>query len=110
MFTKLICLNHSDVDHFSTSFSLLAGPCSTHLCAFGAVCQEENRRALCVCPDACNEVFSPVCGSDSITYMNECYLRVASCTQMKRIVVDMEGPCGEFLIVFIYSRFQFMVR
>ncbi|XP_077998686.1 agrin-like isoform X2 [Glandiceps talaboti] len=84
----------SDVP-FVTREPSTEGPCARVLCGFDAVCQvDEKGNGVCVCPEQCTTVFAPVCGSDGVTYISECHLRVASCSQKKRITVESQGPCG----------------
>ncbi|XP_070562238.1 agrin-like [Ptychodera flava] len=84
----------SDVP-FVTREPTTEGPCARVLCGFGAVCQVDDKgNGICVCPEICSAVFAPVCGSDSVTYISECHLRVASCSQRKRITTESQGQCG----------------
>ncbi|XP_018333493.1 agrin isoform X1 [Agrilus planipennis] len=68
------------------------GPCSHHVCRFGAVCQEKNGIAACQC-FTCSSEFQPVCGSDGITYGNICKLKLESCKQQQEIRVMYTAPC-----------------
>ncbi|GMF17645.1 unnamed protein product [Phytophthora lilii] len=46
------------------------------------------------CADACPSVELPVCGSDGITYMNPCKLKVAACKNPEHnIVEDEDDAC-----------------
>lgn len=48
------------------------------------------------CPKACTRDYNPVCGSDNITYDNECILENAGCMNPKSsIFVAYKGPCNE---------------
>ncbi|MHC4234073.1 MAG: Kazal-type serine protease inhibitor family protein [Planctomycetota bacterium] len=51
-------------------------------------CADPGRRGVCVAiPDACAEIFQPVCGCDRQTYANECEAWVA------RVSIDHDGEC-----------------
>uniref|UniRef100_A0A8C1I0U8 Agrin n=1 Tax=Cyprinus carpio carpio TaxID=630221 RepID=A0A8C1I0U8_CYPCA len=69
------------------------GPCdeSCTNCSFGAICDTQTGR--CVCPKGCLETRQPVCGSDGMTYENECKLNVEACTKQLELRVVAHGEC-----------------
>uniref|UniRef100_A0A8C7W7T7 Agrin n=1 Tax=Oncorhynchus mykiss TaxID=8022 RepID=A0A8C7W7T7_ONCMY len=85
-------------------------------CKFGALCDEVNGQAHCECPSPdCDEknktkamrkltscdpslflssLFpEQVCGSDGVTYADQCQLRTIACRQDKHITVERFGQC-----------------
>ena len=48
------------------------------------------------CPEVCTMDYSPVCGTDQITYNNECGLKVKKCNQnLTDLEIAYEGVCRE---------------
>ncbi|KAL3667254.1 hypothetical protein V7S43_007487 [Phytophthora oleae] len=45
------------------------------------------------CSYACTDVYEPVCGSDGVTYSNECYLNLANCEAQEQITQVSGGKC-----------------
>lgn len=76
------------------------GPCSSHTCTHGATCVERGGKPSCECP-TCPSEFSPVCGSDGISYGNECKLRLEACQHRRQISVLYVGLCSKYFLVFV---------
>ncbi|XP_032216637.1 agrin isoform X13 [Mustela erminea] len=79
------------------SDSLAPETCAETRCEFGASCVEEAGSTRCVCPTStCPEASATkVCGSDGVTYGNECQLRTIACRQGVDISVRSLGPCQD---------------
>ncbi|ODN03364.1 Agrin [Orchesella cincta] len=67
--------------------------CAKHMCQPGATCIEKNGFATCECP-ICSSDYDPVCGSNGISYQNECRLRLESCSSNITISVMYTGLCN----------------
>lgn len=97
---RAACLQRAEISIAYTGFCGEMGPCSVHKCQFGAVCVELAGTAHCECPK-CPAEFEPVCGSDGITYGNECKLKLEACKYRREIKVLYGGPCSEFGILLL---------
>ncbi|XP_006871817.1 PREDICTED: agrin [Chrysochloris asiatica] len=77
--------------------SVVPVTCTEMRCEFGATCVEEAGSAHCVCPTpTCSEAnATKVCGSDGVTYGDECQLRTIACRQGLDISVQSLGPCQD---------------
>ena len=49
----------------------------------------------------CPQVEDKVCGTDGVTYQNECELRVASCRKSQFVMIASQGPCGKISTYYI---------
>ncbi|XP_065817411.1 agrin isoform X6 [Labrus bergylta] len=73
--------------------------CEELICNFGSSCIELNGQAHCECPSPdCDEKDkTKVCGSDGVTYADQCQLRTIACRQDKDITVQHFGQCTEII-------------
>uniref|UniRef100_A0A674DNC9 Agrin n=1 Tax=Salmo trutta TaxID=8032 RepID=A0A674DNC9_SALTR len=79
--------------------------CNELDCKFGASCVEVNGQAYCECPSSdCDEKNkTKVCGSDGVTYADQCQLSTISCRRDKHIRVEHFGQCtGELCLASIH--------
>nr|CAD7588244.1 unnamed protein product [Timema genevievae] len=74
------------------------GPCASYTCEFGGLCVERSGKAVCECP-VCPAEFDPACGSDGISYGNECKLRLEACQHTRKIDVLYKGLCRKLKFV-----------
>ncbi|CAF0717274.1 unnamed protein product [Brachionus calyciflorus] len=78
--------------------SYVRNPCDELLCEQyhgNSYCEiDQQGKAYCKCQDKCEKVLDYVCGSDRITYENECALRRESCFSNQLITVLHVGICG----------------
>lgn len=75
-------------------FLVVADLCENVQCKFGARCE----KGFCVCPTECPISRDPVCGSDFLTYSNECELQKAACRMGHSLNVHFYGECSEGLV------------
>ncbi|XP_064642356.1 agrin-like isoform X19 [Lineus longissimus] len=68
-------------------------PCSNHNCEYGAKCIVKSGEPACECP-TCMEDMSPVCGTDGISYNNECKLKAENCVKRSNTQVKHQGLCN----------------
>lgn len=62
-------------------------------CVNGAVCHiEASGQAACLCP-SCTEEYKPVCGSNSLTFQNECHLRKYACERNQSLSMISTRAC-----------------
>ncbi|XP_067005728.2 agrin-like [Anabrus simplex] len=90
---RAACLTKKNIEVAYTGACGGMGPCSTHSCDFGALCVERAGLPLCECP-VCPAEFDPVCGSDGISYGNECKLRLEACQHRRDISILYKGLCN----------------
>uniref|UniRef100_A0A3Q3CAH8 Agrin n=1 Tax=Haplochromis burtoni TaxID=8153 RepID=A0A3Q3CAH8_HAPBU len=71
--------------------------CEELQCNYGATCIKVNGQAHCECPspDCDLKNKTKVCGSDGVTYADQCQLRTIACRQDKDITVQHFGQCTE---------------
>ncbi|KAM9305130.1 tomoregulin-2 [Gastrophryne carolinensis] len=67
--------------------------CDTNTCKFDGECLRIGDSVTCDCQFKCPNDYIPVCGSNGVTFQNECYLRGAACKQQSEILVISDGLC-----------------
>ena len=78
-------------------FNLFAEPsvaCQKLDCSLGAVCRvDEDDVATCQCEFQCSKSVKSVCGSDGLTYDNDCQRLSAQCKLQTKIELVSAGAC-----------------
>ncbi|XP_043919018.1 agrin isoform X3 [Protopterus annectens] len=71
--------------------------CAEISCKFGASCVEINGQGHCECPPfLCSETNkTKVCGSDGVTYADQCQLNTIACRQGRSITIKHPGQCQD---------------
>ncbi|KAK3607077.1 hypothetical protein CHS0354_039132 [Potamilus streckersoni] len=94
--TYLNIINNQDIP-FKPQILPKISPCLGYFCAFGAQCVVNltDNSPHCKCQEICLDTFSPICGSDDITYDSECLMKKTSCDEQRRIKVVHIGQCGK---------------
>ncbi|ESN94520.1 hypothetical protein HELRODRAFT_164376 [Helobdella robusta] len=65
-----------------------------HFCQYSEKCvRSAEGKFECRCLQECSLVGEAVCGSDGVTYVNECFLNRTMCHAKKHIYVHNFGPC-----------------
>ena len=76
---------------------LYDGPCRNACinvtCGYGEECIVKKGRPHCTCWRNCSVTTEKVCGSDGITYHNECVLSAKSCLRASNVTLAHVGAC-----------------
>lgn len=76
-------------------FVILDG-CEKHKnCSPNSICLwSQDGTTKCVCEKQCSYAYSPVCGSDGLTYASECQLNRQACEEQSDLSVVDSNACG----------------
>nr|XP_042908817.1 agrin-like [Parasteatoda tepidariorum] len=81
---------------YSGECSTGKNPCENIQCEILEECNiDKFGIASCQCPQNCESVMKPVCGSDGQTYNSECELQRHACIHKRIISVAYGGACGD---------------
>lgn len=73
--------------------------CLNFTCWKGSQCSINHfGTAECRCPELCESLVSPVCGTDGYTYESKCHLKQNSCSKRFDVKVAFNGYCGKKII------------
>lgn len=96
---KIACKTRETIEISHMGICGEINPCTNRKCRFGSVCTQKLNKTNCECP-ICSTEFNPVCGSDGITYENECKLWLESCKHQRNITLLYKGSCSKFFLEF----------
>lgn len=90
-------INCSIVHFLLFTFSPL-DPCAARDCEHFARCvSKADDSTICTCPEDCPTVRKSVCGSDNVTYKNDCEMRREMCKAGKTGKLKKIGVCGKLV-------------
>ncbi|CBY33610.1 unnamed protein product [Oikopleura dioica] len=78
--------------------------CARTSCSFGAVCDPTSGKCECVDMRCERKEVTAVCGSDGITYLNECELEHAQCREQQLVSLQYHGLCRDVQVAEIECR------
>ena len=71
-------------------------PCDAIDCDYGAKCEAQvDDTTLCKCKEKCPATEDFICGSNDVTYTNECHLKQDMCLMQKLISKKKKGSCSK---------------
>jgi agrin len=68
--------------------------CANVLCVVGSVCRENNGHPTCECISGCPKNLDPRCGTDGVTYGNECLMQKKTCESQGQVTQAHVGTCN----------------